>query len=100
MAEAVVNVRVIPRARHSAVADRRGDAWVIRLQAPPVDGAANEALVAFVAETLGLPKRAVMLVSGWTSRQKRLRIDGIDAAAATERLTHAMAARRNSTARS
>lgn len=100
MAETILNIRVIPRARQTVVADRRGDAWVIRLQAPPVDGAANEALMAFLAETLRLPKRSMAIVSGATSRQKRLRVEGLDATAVTERLTQAMAAMRSSTARS
>ena len=100
MAEAILSIRVIPRARQTAIANRRGDTWVIRLQAPPVDGAANDALIAFIAETLRLPKRAIAIVSGATSRQKRLRIEGLEAAAAGERLTHAMAVMRSSTARS
>ena len=100
MADAILNIRVIPRAKRSAVADRRGDTWVIRLQAPPVDGAANEALVTFIAQTLGLPKRAVVIVSGAASRQKRVRVESLDAATAAERLAQAMAAMRSSTARS
>ena len=48
----------------------------IRLAAPPVDGAANDELVRFVAEAFGVPKRNVEIVSGATSRQKRVRIAG------------------------
>ena len=47
-----------------------GDALKVRVASPPVDGKANEALVAFIADQLGLPKRAVQLVKGDTSRAK------------------------------
>jgi uncharacterized protein (TIGR00251 family) len=49
----------------------------IRLAAPPVDGAANAALVAFIAEQLGIPNRCVRVVAGRTSRQKIVEIDGV-----------------------
>ena len=64
----------------------RGDAVLIRLAAPPVEGAANEALVAFLSDALGLPRRSVTIVSGKTSRDKRVRIEGLDEATARERL--------------
>ena len=59
---------------------------MIRLAAPPVEGAANEALVAFLSDALGLPRRSVSIVSGKTSRDKRVRIEGLDEATARERL--------------
>ena len=59
---------------------------MIRLAAPPVEGAANEALVAFLSEALGLPRRSVTIISGDTSRDKRVRIEGLDEATARERL--------------
>jgi uncharacterized protein (TIGR00251 family) len=71
------DVRVIPRARKSEIAGIRDDAVVVRLAAPPVDGAANEALVAFVAEWLAVPRRAVRIRSGERSRRKRLAVDGV-----------------------
>jgi uncharacterized protein (TIGR00251 family) len=49
----------------------------VRLTAPPVDGAANEALVALLAERLGIPKRAIQIVRGATSRQKTVEITGM-----------------------
>jgi uncharacterized protein (TIGR00251 family) len=52
----------------------------IRLAAPPVDGAANAALIEFVAERLGLAKSRVRLVSGTSSRRKVLEIEGVDEA--------------------
>ena len=55
-----------------------GDALKIRLAAPPVDGKANEALVRFLADVLDLPKSAVILKSGQTSRRKVLEVTGSD----------------------
>ena len=52
---------------------------MIRLAAPPVDGAANDALVAFLAEWLAVPRRAVHIVAGERSRRKRLAVDGVTA---------------------
>lgn len=74
-----LDVRVIPRARKTEIAGLRDDAIVVRLAAPPVEGAANEALVAFVAEWLGVPRRAVHITSGDRSRRKRLAVDGVSA---------------------
>lgn len=74
----IVPVRVTPRARRNALAFEDGilRAW---LMAPPVEGAANAALLAILAERLGLPKRAVALVRGETSREKVVAIEGISA---------------------
>jgi len=85
----IISIRVIPRAGKSGVAGTRGDAWLVRLHAAPVDGAANEELVAIIAETLAVPKRAVSIASGERSRQKRVRVSGIDAATAAARLASA-----------
>ena len=74
-----IDVRVIPRARKTESAGERDGAFLIRLAAPPVDGAANDALVAFLAETLGIPRRAIRIVSGERSRHKRVAIEGIGA---------------------
>ena len=63
-----------------------GDSVRIRLAAPPVDNAANEALIAFVAEVLSVPKRHVRLASGATSRKKQLEIDGMTEQRALELL--------------
>ena len=73
----VLNVRVIPRAAKNAVGGRRGDALVIRLAAPPVDGAANDALVAYLAELFEQPRRSIEILSGHKSRDKRVRIHGL-----------------------
>jgi uncharacterized protein (TIGR00251 family) len=70
-------VRLQPRASRNEVAGVHGTALKVRLQAPPVDGAANEALVAFLAESLGVPARDVRLVSGVTSRSKVVEVRGV-----------------------
>jgi uncharacterized protein (TIGR00251 family) len=77
-AETVIAVRVIPRSPRSRVDGMRGDAFLIRLAAPPVEGAANDALVAFLAEHLDLPRRNIRIVSGDKSRDKRVAIDDLD----------------------
>jgi uncharacterized protein (TIGR00251 family) len=75
-----VSVRVQPGAKRNAVVGLHGDAVKIALNAPPVDGKANEALIAFVAEKLGLPRARVSLVAGAANRSKVLRITGKSAA--------------------
>jgi uncharacterized protein (TIGR00251 family) len=82
----VVAVRVIPRSPRSRVDGLRGDAVLIRLAAPPVEGAANEALVAFLSDVLDLPRRNITIVSGERSRDKRVRIEGLDETTARTRL--------------
>lgn len=79
-------VRVIPRARRTEIAGRRGDAVLVRLAAPPVDGAANEALLAFLSDRLGVPRRRLVLLRGAASRDKVVDIDGIPPAEALRRL--------------
>ena len=69
-------VRVIPRARKSEIAGVRADAVLIRLAAPPVDGAANAALMDFLSRQLDLPARSIRIVSGERARLKRLAVSG------------------------
>jgi uncharacterized protein len=69
-------VRVQPGASRTEVVGEYGDQLRIRLQAPPVDGKANAALLAFVADELGLAKAEVEVVRGQTSRSKVLRVRG------------------------
>jgi hypothetical protein len=77
---------VQPRAKRSEVVGRHGAAIKIRLAAPPVDGAANEELVRFLAEQLQVPQRAIAIVSGATGRAKRVTIDGMTTVDAELRL--------------
>lgn len=83
----VLNLRVVPRASRSEIAGTMGDALKIRLQAPPVDGKANKALVKFLAERLSVPARGIALLSGDTSRTKRIAVTGLSEAELRSRLS-------------
>jgi uncharacterized protein (TIGR00251 family) len=72
-------VRVQPRASSSEICGLHGDALKVRLSAPPVDGAANEALVELLAGALGVAKRAVRIVAGASGRGKVVEVDGVRA---------------------
>lgn len=72
-----ISVRVVPRAKQTGVAGERDGRLLIRLSAPAVDGAANQALFALFGRLLNRPRRAMRLLSGETSRSKRLLVEGI-----------------------
>ena len=76
-----LTLHIQPGAKKTEFAGLHGDALKIRLAAPPVDGKANEALIRFVADQLGLAKSSVNLKSGQTSRRKVLEVIGATAAA-------------------
>ncbi len=78
----VLSLHIQPGAKRTETAGLHGDALKIRLAAPPVDGKANDALIAFLAKTLSVPKSHVELISGQTSRAKRVRVSGVGAATA------------------
>ena len=82
----VVTVRVTPRARRNAVA-LTGDGVRVWLTVPPVDGAANAALLALLAEHLGVPRRALTLIRGETAREKVIAIEGMTAETFRQRLS-------------
>jgi uncharacterized protein (TIGR00251 family) len=82
----VLTLHIQPGAKRTETAGLHGDALKIRLAAPPVDGKANDALIAFLAKTLGVPKARVDLVAGQTSRAKRVRVGGVSAATAAAAL--------------
>ena len=71
-----LKVRVIPNARKSELAGCRDDEWVLRLNAPPVDGKANKAALEFIANSLGIPRSSVSLISGEKGRHKIFEIVG------------------------
>ena len=83
----ILSVRVIPRSSKSKIDGRRGDALLVRLAAPPVDGAANEALIDLLAREFQRPKRDITILSGQSSRDKRIDIAGLSEAEGTERLS-------------
>lgn len=73
----VLSVRVQPRASKDEIAGEIGGALKVRLQAPAVEGRANEALIEFLAQLLKTPKSAVRILSGDRSRTKRIEIGGV-----------------------
>ena len=82
----VLSLDVQPGARKTEPAGLHGGALKLRLQARPVEGAANETLLEFLSEAFGVPRRQVELESGQQSRQKRVRVRGAVRAAAEARL--------------
>jgi len=73
-----LTVRVIPRSSKPGIAGIREGALLIRLQSPPVEGAANEELIQVIAETFGAARRDVEIVAGERSRLKRVAIGSVD----------------------
>ncbi len=76
-APVTLSVRIQPRASKNEIVVMEGGGLKIRLTAPPVDGAANEALVKFLAAVLSVPKSRIEIVTGHTSRDKIVRVNGI-----------------------
>jgi uncharacterized protein (TIGR00251 family) len=77
--ETIINVKLIPRSSRNEIIGKENDGIKIKLTAPPVDGKANKALVQFLANKLGVPKRDIEIVSGERSRQKAIRISELSA---------------------
>ena len=75
-----VTVKVQPRAKRTELAGKLGEAYKLRLAAPPVDGKANEACIRFFAERFRTPQSAVRIVQGLASRMKVVEIEGVDPA--------------------
>ena len=65
-----LKVRVMPNAKKSEFSGCRGGEWVLRLNAPPIDGKANKAALEFIANSLGIPRSGVCLISGEKGRHK------------------------------
>ncbi|HYY02687.1 MAG TPA: DUF167 domain-containing protein [Gaiellaceae bacterium] len=84
-----LRLRVSPGAKRTAVVGRHGDAWKVRVAAPPEGGRANEAVVRLLAEVASLPAGAVTLVSGHGGREKIVELAGIDASLMERQLTSA-----------
>ena len=81
-----IAVVVSPGAKRSAIVGRQGDAWKLRVAAPPERGRANAAVCALLVEALGVPAGSVRVVAGTTSRRKLVEIDGLHAAEVDRRL--------------
>jgi uncharacterized protein (TIGR00251 family) len=88
-----IDVRVIPRASKTRLAGERDGRLLVRLAAPPVDGAANSLLIEFLTQILGVPRRSVRLLAGARSREKRIAVDGMTVDEARVRLAPARSAR-------
>jgi uncharacterized protein (TIGR00251 family) len=71
-----LEIRLQPRGGRDQVMGERDGAVLIRISAPPVDGKANAALIAFVAKTVGVPKGSVVIIRGETSRNKVICVAG------------------------
>lgn len=84
-----LRLHIQPGAKKTEIVGLHGEALKIRLAAPPVDGQANAALIAFLAAELGVPKARVELVGGASSRGKRLRVSGASAEAIARLLAKA-----------
>ena len=82
------SVRVQPRASRSELTSEYGDAGKIRIASPPVDGAANEELVAFLSNVFAVTRKSVRILAGETSRSKLIEVEGI-----TERAVHDVVSR-------
>lgn len=82
----MLTVRVIPRSGKAGIVGTRDGALLIRLTAPPVEGAANQDLIEILADVLGLPKRSLRILSGERSRRKRVLVEGIDVESIRQRL--------------
>jgi len=72
-----LRVRVVPRASRSMIAGEIDGAVKIRIASPPVDGAANEELVRFLAKLLGVGRSSVQILAGQTSKNKIIGVSGI-----------------------
>jgi uncharacterized protein len=76
---ATFQVKVHPRAKKNAITGEVGDALKLMLTAPPVEGRANQACVAFLAEVLNVPRASVRISAGENSRRKVIRVAGVSA---------------------
>ena len=86
-----IDLRVTPRASKNAIDGVREGRLVVKVTAPPVDAAANEAVVALLAEALGLPKRSISIVIGATGRSKTVELSGVTEDAIRARLSAILA---------
>jgi len=74
----LISIKAQPRARETSIVGMHGAELKVRIAAPPVDSAANDALVEYLAATLGCGKRQVILIRGATSRHKVVRVVGVE----------------------
>ncbi|HEY3900719.1 MAG TPA: DUF167 domain-containing protein [Chthoniobacter sp.] len=82
----VLRLRIVPNARRSKVVGMHGEALKVKVQAPATEGKANEALLEFLADRLGVPVRQLEILSGAKSRDKLVEITGMESEQALQRL--------------
>ena len=87
---ATFQVKVHPRAKKNAITGEVGEALKLALTAPPVEGRANEACIAFLADVLNVPRSSVTIAAGENSRNKVIRVRGLTAARVEEVLRTAL----------
>jgi uncharacterized protein len=84
--EALIRVKVIPRSSRTEIAGKEKDIYRVKITDPPVEGKANKALIALLAEKLGIAKRDIEITVGKTSRMKTVRVQGMSEVAVTQAL--------------
>ena len=84
---ATFQVKVQPRAKKNAIVGEVGEALKLALTAPPIEGRANQACIAFLAELLNVPRSSVTIATGQSSRNKVIRVAGMTAKQVKERLS-------------
>ena len=85
----LLSVKLQPRASKNGIGEPLGDELKIKVTAPPVDAAANQALIELLADTLGCSRGKVELIRGQTSRHKTVMLHGFKPESVTEKLSHA-----------
>ncbi|HEX5045585.1 MAG TPA: DUF167 domain-containing protein [Gammaproteobacteria bacterium] len=75
---AIIAVKVVPRAARDEIVGWLGSALKVRIAAPPTEGRANAALESFLADALGVPRRAVRVTSGHGAARKLVDVDGLE----------------------
>ncbi|MFH1124326.1 MAG: DUF167 domain-containing protein [Pseudomonadota bacterium] len=76
-AESVIKVKVLPRSSKNQITGMEGSLYKVKITSPPVEGMANEALIAYLSKRLGVAKSHIEIISGKTSRTKSLRVRGL-----------------------
>jgi uncharacterized protein (TIGR00251 family) len=84
--EALIRVKVIPRSSRTEIAGMEKDIYRVKITDPPIEGKANKALIALLAEKLGIAKRDIEITAGKTSRMKTVRVQGMSEVAVTQAL--------------
>lgn len=84
--QTVIKVKVLPRASRTEIAGKENELYRVRITEPPVEGRANKALIALLAEKLGVAKRDIEITAGKSGRMKTVRVHGMTEAAVTKAL--------------